>query len=80
MGRKVEMLDGDIVRQRLCKDLGFSKKDRDENIRRIGFVAELLSKNGIVVIVSAISPYRGIRDEVRSLIPGLHRGVCQRPD
>lgn len=70
-GRKVEMLDGDIVRRRLSKDLGFSKRDRDENIRRIGFVAELLSKHGVMVIVSAISPYRAIRDEVRARIPSF---------
>lgn len=67
-GHKVETLDGDVVRQRLCKDLGFSKRDRDENIRRIGFVAEILARNGIIVIVSAISPYRAARDEVRSRI------------
>jgi adenylyl-sulfate kinase len=70
-GHKVEVLDGDIVRQRLCKDLGYSKQDRDENIRRIGFVAELLAKNGVIVIVSAISPYRAARDEVRRRIPGF---------
>jgi bifunctional enzyme CysN/CysC len=68
-GRKVEILDADIIRQRLCKDLTFSKQDRDENIRRIGFVAELLSKNGLIVIVAAISPYRAGRDEVRNRIP-----------
>jgi len=68
-GRAVEMLDGDCIRQRLCKDLGFSKPDRDENVRRIGFVAELLAKNGVIVIVAAISPYRAVRDEVRSLVP-----------
>ena len=68
MGYRVESLDGDIVRQRLSEDLGFSKEDRDENIRRIGFVAELLSRNGVVVIVSAISPYRAVRDEMRSRI------------
>ncbi len=60
-----EVLDGDIVRQNLTKDLGFSKEDRDENIRRIGFVAHLLTRNGVIVIVSAISPYREIREEVR---------------
>jgi adenylylsulfate kinase len=70
-GHRVEMLDGDIIRQRLSKDLGFSKPDRDENIRRIGFVAELLAKNGVTVIVAAISPYRAVRDEVRSRIPGF---------
>jgi bifunctional enzyme CysN/CysC len=70
-GHKVEMLDGDIVRQRLCKDLGFSKEDRDENVGRVSFVAELLSKNGVTVIVSAISPYRSARDEARQRIPGF---------
>jgi bifunctional enzyme CysN/CysC len=67
-GYKVESLDGDIVRQHLSKDLGFSKHDRDENIRRIGFVAELLTRNGVIVLVSAISPYRAVRDEVRRRI------------
>jgi adenylylsulfate kinase len=67
-GLKVEVLDGDIVRQNLTKGLGFSKADRDENIRRIGFVANLLTRNGVIVLVSAISPYRAIRDEVRSKI------------
>ncbi|WP_268807043.1 adenylyl-sulfate kinase [Gloeocapsopsis dulcis] len=67
-GYKVEVLDGDIVRENLTKGLGFSKADRDENIRRIGFVAQLLTRNGVIVIVSAISPYRAIRDEVRSKI------------
>src|SRR5215471_20351329 len=68
-GAKVEVLDGDVVRTRLSKGLGFSKEDRDENIRRIGFVCELLSRNGVIVIVSAISPYRSIREEVRCRIP-----------
>jgi bifunctional enzyme CysN/CysC len=68
MGHKVEFLDGDTVRRNLCKGLGFSKEDRDENIRRIGFVAELLTRNGVVVLVSAISPYRSIREEVRRRI------------
>lgn len=67
-GYKVEVLDGDVVRENLTKGLGFSKPDRDENIRRIGFVAQLLTRNGVIVIVSAISPYRNIRDEVRSRI------------
>jgi len=65
---KVEVLDGDIVRQHLTRGLGFSKEDRDENIRRIGFVAHLLSRNGVIVLVSAISPYRKARDEVRQQI------------
>ncbi len=67
-GYAVESLDGDVLRQNLWKDLGFTKEDRDENIRRIGFVADLLSKNGIIVLVSAISPYRAARDQVRGHI------------
>lgn len=67
-GYLVELLDGDIVRQNLTKGLGFSKEDRDENIRRIGFVAHLLTRNGVIVLVSAISPYREIRREVKAKI------------
>ena len=67
-GYKVEVLDGDIVRENLTKGLGFSKADRDENIRRIGFVANLFARNGVIVLVSAISPYREIRDEVRKKV------------
>jgi len=67
-GRKVEVLDGDVVRTNLSKGLGFSKEDRDTNIRRIGFVCHLLSRNGVVAIAAAISPYRAIRDENRYLI------------
>ncbi len=65
-GKKVEVLDGDVVRTNLSKGLGFSKEDRDINIRRIGFVSKLLSRNGVVAIAAAISPYREVRDEVRS--------------
>jgi adenylyl-sulfate kinase len=64
-GSKIEILDGDIVRENLSKGLGFSKEDRDTNIRRIAFVADLLSRNGVPVITAAISPYREIRDEAR---------------
>ncbi|HEY2018951.1 MAG TPA: adenylyl-sulfate kinase [Bryobacteraceae bacterium] len=67
-GAKVEVLDGDVVRTYLSKGLGFSKEDRDENIRRIGFVCELLSRNGVIAIAAAISPYRAVRDEVRARI------------
>ena len=67
-GYSLEILDGDIVRQNLTKGLGFSKADRDENIRRIGFVAHLLTRNGVIVLVSAISPYREIRNEVKQRI------------
>ncbi len=68
LGVKFERLDGDIVRENLTKGLGFSKEDRDTNIRRIGFVSHLLTRNGVIVLVSAISPYRAIRDEVRQQI------------
>jgi adenylyl-sulfate kinase len=71
LGAKVEVLDGDIVRTHLSKGLGFSKEDRDENIRRIGFVCELLSRNGVIAIVAAISPYRSVREEVRARIPNF---------
>ena len=64
-GRAVEILDGDVVRTNLSKGLGFSKEDRDTNIRRIGFVCKLLTKHGATVISAAISPYRDVRDEVR---------------
>ena len=67
-GCKVELLDGDVVRTHLSKGLGFSKEDRDENIRRIGFVCELLSRNGVIAIGAAISPYRAIRGELRAKI------------
>ena len=64
----LEVLDGDIVRENLSKGLGFSKEDRDTNIRRIAFVANLLSRNGVPVITAAISPYREIRDEAREMM------------
>src|SRR6266576_1152266 len=69
-GSKLEVLDGDIVRENLSKGLGFSKEDRDTNIRRIAFVANLLSRNGVPVITAAISPYREIRDEARQMMDG----------
>jgi adenylylsulfate kinase len=64
-GIGVEILDGDEVRQNLSQGLGFSREDRDTNIRRIGYVAKLLTRNGVAVITAAISPYRAVRDEVR---------------
>ena len=66
-----EVLDGDVVRTHLSKGLGFSKEDRDENIRRIGFVAGLLARHGVTVLVSAISPYRDVRDEIRATVDGF---------
>jgi len=70
-GYRVQLLDGDEVRLFLSRDLGFSKQDRDENIRRIGYVAELLTKNGVITLVSAISPYRSARDAGRGRIPNF---------
>lgn len=71
MGARVEVIDGDVVRTQLCRGLSFSKDDRQENIRRIGFVCEVLSRNGVIAIAAAISPYRACRDEVRSRIPNF---------
>jgi adenylyl-sulfate kinase len=65
-GVRVERLDGDVVRQSLTADLGFSKEDRDKNIQRVTFVAKLLSRNGVGVLASFISPYRATRDWVRA--------------
>ena len=70
-GIRWELLDGDVVRTNLSKGLGFSKEDRDTNILRIGWVAERLTYHGAAVLVSAISPYREIRDQVRATIPGF---------
>ena len=67
-GRKVEVLDGDVVRTHLSKGLGFSREDRDTNIRRIGWVCEVLTRNDVVAIAAAISPFREVRDEVRAQI------------
>lgn len=67
-GRRVELLDGDVVRTHLSKGLGYSREDRDANIVRIGFVCRLLARNGVIAIASAISPYRETRDQVRTMI------------
>ncbi len=69
--QSIEVLDGDVIRTQLCQGLGFSRVDRETNIRRIGFVANLLSRNGVGVIVSAISPYRELREELRQTIPNF---------
>jgi len=83
----VEVLDGDIVRTNLSKGLGFSKEERDTNVRRIGFVASLLSRNRVVAIAAAISPYRVVRDEVRMMTENFVEvyvnsplGVCEARD
>ena len=67
-GIPIETLDGDVVRENLSKGLGFSKEDRDTNIRRIAYVAHLLQRNGVFVITAAISPYAAIREEARAMI------------
>lgn len=67
-GERVEILDGDEVREHLSRGLGFSRADRDTNIRRIGYVAKLLTRNGVVAITAAISPYREVREEVRQSV------------
>lgn len=69
LGLRVEVLDGDQVRAHLSDNLGFSKEDRDRNIRRIGWLCEMLNRHGVVAIVAAISPYRSVRDELRERIP-----------
>ena len=69
-GERVEVLDGDVVRTNLSKGLGFSKEDRDTNIGRIAFVADLLARNGVIAITAAISPYRATRDAARALMDG----------
>ncbi len=76
-GLRVEILDGDEVRATLNSDLGFSKEARDANIRRIGYVARLLARNGVAVIVAAISPYRAVREEVRSAIEAERCGFVE---
>ena len=76
-GIPLEVLDGDVVRENLSKGLGFSKEDRDINIRRIAFVADLLSRNGVPVITAAISPYRAIRDEARKMHEATGAGFVE---
>ena len=78
-GMKVEILDGDVVRTHLSKGLGFSKEDRDTNIRRIGWVCEVLSRNGVVAIAAAISPYREVRDELRGKIQDFVEVYVEAP-
>jgi adenylyl-sulfate kinase len=70
-GRRAELLDGDVLRRDRWKDLGFTRSDREENVRRIGRLAQDLASQGIIAVVSAVSPYRSIRDEVRRGSPGF---------
>lgn len=86
-GLKVELLDGDVVRTNLSKGLGFSREDREINIKRIGFVCHLLTRNGIIAIASAISPYRETRDYNRRMIGSFievfvktDQAVCEKRD
>jgi len=86
-GFKVETLDGDIVRQQLNSDLGFSRKDRNENVRRIGVVAQRLARHGVIVLVAVISPYRAARQKLRDTIPDFMEvyvnaplAVCEQRD
>ena len=78
-GLKVERLDGDIVRQSLTRDLGFSKEDRDKNIERITFVAKLLTRNGVAVVCSFISPYRAVRAKVAEQVGNFVEVYCYAP-
>jgi len=78
-GLKVEVLDGDVVRTNLSKGLSFSKEDRDINIRRIGFVCNLLTRNDVVAIAAAISPYHDVREENRKLIGSYVEVFCKCP-
>jgi len=79
LGARVEVLDGDVVRTNLSQGLGFSKQDRDTNIKRIGFVCQLLSRNGVVAIAAAISPYRETRDFVRAQTENFVEVYCRCP-
>ena len=78
-GLKVERLDGDIVRQSLTRDLGFTKEDRDKNIERVTFVAKLLTRNGVAVLCSFISPYRAVRAKVQEEVGNFVEVYCYAP-
>ena len=78
-GLNVEILDGDIIRTNLSKGLGFSQEDRDINIRRVGFVCNLLTRNGAIAIAACISPYKAIRDENRAMIGRFVEVFCEAP-
>jgi adenylylsulfate kinase len=78
-GQPTELLDGDVVRENLSKGLGFSKSDRDTNVRRIGWVCELLSRHGVFVCAAAISPYEEVREEIRQKIDRFALVYCTAP-
>jgi len=79
LGRRVELLDGDVIRRHFSQELGFSERERKINIRRIGFVSHLLTRNGIVTVVAAIAPYREVREENRKLIGRYIEVFCNCP-
>ena len=79
MGLKVEVLDGDVIRENLSTRLGFSRKDRDENIKRIGWICELLTRNGVATLAAAISPYRQARAAVRERVSPFIEVFCDCP-
>src|SRR5262245_26950688 len=70
-GRRIELLDGDVVRTHLSKGLTFSREDRDINVRRIGWVADLIARHGGIAVVAAISPFRAVRDELKGMYPNF---------
>ena len=78
-GSRVEVLDGDVVRTNLTSDLGFSREDRDANVRRVGWICELLSRNDVIAIAALISPYRAVRDEVRARIGRFFEVYMEAP-
>jgi adenylylsulfate kinase len=78
-GRRVEVLDSDVVRAHISPELGFSRQDRDRNVARLAFVASLLARNGVTVLVAAISPFRAARDEARALIASFIEVHVARP-
>ncbi len=79
LGYKAEWLDGDLIRANFSQELGFSKRDRDINVRRLGFISHLLNKNGIVSVVAAISPYREVRETNRRLLGSYLEVFCDCP-
>lgn len=79
LGYRAEWLDGDLIRANFSQELGFSKRDRDINVRRLGFISHLLNKNGIVSVVAAISPYREVRDTNRRLLGSYLEVFCDCP-
>lgn len=78
-GHKAELIDGDLFRHTVSKELGFSRVDREENLRRIAYMAGLLAKHGVIVLVTTISPYRSIRDQFREQLPNFIEVYIEAP-